>query len=117
MNKVLDKATNHFRQKLNGEMKSITVPEWDNTKIYFKTAITLREQSRLIELASQNKQVEALVESLIVKARNEDGSKMFTVADKMVLLNEVDPNVLIRVVGEINESSDLSNDLEAAEKN
>jgi hypothetical protein len=116
MNKVLDKATGHFRNKLNEEMKSITVPEWD-CKIYFKTVVTLREQSKLIELATQGKQVEALVESLIVKARNEDGTKMFTFADKATMLNEVDPNVIIRVVGEINELSDKSQDMETIEKN
>jgi hypothetical protein len=40
---------------------------------------------------------------------------MFTFADKMVFLNEVDPKVLIRVVGEMNSVGDL--DLENAEKN
>jgi hypothetical protein len=116
MNKVLDKATGHFRNKLNEEMKSITVPEWD-CKIYFKSVVTLREQSKLIELASQGKQVEALVESLIVKARNEDGTKMFTFADKATILNEVDPAVMIRVVGDINASSDEFQDMEKVEKN
>ena len=116
MNKVLDKATSHFRNKLNEDMQSIFVPEWD-CKIYFKTVVTLREQSRLIELASQGKQVEALVESLIVKARNEDGSKMFAMADKMTMLNEIDPNVIIRVVGEINGAADQETGMEAVEKN
>jgi hypothetical protein len=116
MSKVLDKATGHFRNKLNEEMKSIFVPEWE-CKIFFKTVITLREQSKLIELASQGKQVEALVESLIVKARNEDGTKMFTFADKATMLNEVDPAVIIRVVSEINEVHDNNQDLEKIEKN
>jgi hypothetical protein len=116
MNKVLERATGHFRNKLNEEMKSQFVPEWD-CKIYFKTVITLREQSRLIELVSQGKQVEALVESLIVKARNEDGTKMFTTADKMTMLNEIDPNVIIRVVGEINAATDQEQSMEAVEKN
>jgi hypothetical protein len=51
-----------------------------------------------------------------VKARNEDGTKMFTMPDKMILLNEVDPNIIIRVVGEINIAND-DVDLETAEKN
>lgn len=117
MNKVLDNATSHFRTKISADMKSVVVPEWGDQKIWFKNAITLREQSKLIELASQGKQVEALVESLIVKARNEDGSKMFTFADKMVFLNEVDPGVIIRVVGEINSANDEELDLEKVEKN
>lgn len=117
MNKVLDAATSHFREKISGEMSSITVPEWNNTKIYFKKSITLREQSRLIELATKGQTVEALVETLIVKARNEDGSKMFTIADKMTFLNEVDPNVVIRVVGDINDAVGQDQDVEQVEKN
>lgn len=113
--KVLEKATSHFRQKISADLKSVYVPEWD-AKVYFKSAITLKEQSKLIELASQGKQVEALVESLIVKARNEDGTKMFGLADKVVLMNEVDPNVIIRVVGEIN-SANEEDSLETVEKN
>jgi hypothetical protein len=105
MSKVLDRATTHFRAKISGEMKKIHVPEWD-CDIYFKATLTLKEQGKLVELASQGKQVEALVESLIVKARNQDGTKMFAMPDKMVLLNEVDPNVIIRVVGEINAVTD-----------
>jgi hypothetical protein len=116
MSKVLDKATSHFRTKISADMKSVFVPEWD-TKIWFKAAITLRDQSKLIELATQGKQVEALVESLIVKARNEDGTKMFNMVDKVTLMNEVDPNIIIRVVGEINNANDDEQDLEQVEKN
>lgn len=116
MSKVLEKATAHFRDKISGEMKQIYVPEWD-CKIYFKSSITLREQSKLIELATQGKTVEALVETLIVKARNEDGSKMFTIAEKAIFMNEVDPNVIIRIVSEINEVSQIDNNMETVEKN
>jgi hypothetical protein len=116
MSKILDNATSHFREKLSEEMKTMTVPEWGNIKIYFKSVMTLKEQSKLIELASTGKTVEALVETLIVKARNEDGTKMFTMPDKMTLMNEVDPNVIIRIVGEINEATREEDDLEKIEK-
>ena len=116
MSKVLEQATAHFRNKVGGEMKFIHVPEW-NSKIWFKPSITLKEQSKLIELSSQGKTVEALVESLIVKARNEDGSKMFTMVDKVTFMNEVDPQIIIRVVGEINNVNDTEQDLETVEKN
>jgi hypothetical protein len=115
MSKVLEKATSHFRGKLSAELMKVEVPEWE-AQIYFKPTITLKEQGKLIELASSGKQVEALVETLIVKARNEDGSKMFTQMDRQVLLNEVDPGVLIRVVSEINNNID-NNDMDAVEKN
>ena len=116
MSKVLEKATSHFRAKVSGNMKFVFVPEWD-AKIYFKPSITLKEQSKLIELASQGKTVEALVETLITKARNEDGTKMFAMPDKVTFMNEIDPAVIIRVVGEINDASNTDGDLETVEKN
>ena len=115
MNKVIDKATAHFRNQISGEMKSITVPEWGDAEIFWKSSTTLRDEGKILELSQAGKTVEALVESLILRARNEDGTKMFTFADKMVFLNEVDPRVLIRVVGEMNNVQDL--DLDNAEKN
>ncbi len=116
MSKVLDQATAHFRSKISGEMKKITVPEW-NCDIYFKESNTLKEEGKIIELAQQGKTVEALVETLIVKARHLDGTRMFTFADKAVLLNEVDPNVVIRVVGEMNIANTESRDFGEIEKN
>jgi hypothetical protein len=65
MSKVLEQATNHFRAKISGDMKSIEVPEW-GAKIWFKASVNLREQGKLIELAQQGKTVEALVETLII---------------------------------------------------
>ena len=112
---VLENATKHFRTQLSGALQSISVPEWD-CKIYFKTTLTLKEQTKLIELAQAGKTTEALVETLITKARNEDGTRMFQTADKVVFMNEVDPEVLIRVVGEINNFS-AGETVEAAEKN
>ena len=111
MSKILDKATAHFRNQISGEMRSVTVPEWGDAKIFWKSATTLRDEGKILELSQAGKTVEALVESLILRARNEDGSKMFTPADKMIFLNEVDPKVLIRVVGEMNNiTEDLSGD-------
>jgi hypothetical protein len=116
MSKVLDKATAHFRSRIGGEMKKITVPEWE-CDIYFKSSTNLREQSKLIELSQQGKTVEALVESLIIKARHQDGTKMFAMPDKITLMNEVDPSIIIRVVGEMNEVTNEDFDQEAVEKN
>lgn len=116
MSKVLEKATAHFRTQVSGTMNKIHVPEWE-CDIYFKSVNTLREESKLIELAQQGKTVEALVETLIMKARNIDGSKMFGLPDKMIFMNEVDPQVVIRVVGEMNVSNADNSNLENIEKN
>lgn len=116
MSKALEKATAHFRAQVGGTMNKITVPEWE-TDIYFKSVNTLREESKLIELAQQGKTVEALVETLIMKARNQDGTKMFGLPDKMIFMNEVDPQVVIRVVGEMNVANAENSNLDDIEKN
>lgn len=113
MSKILDKATAHFRNKISGEMRKIHVPEWE-CDIWVKSSATLREETKILELSQQGKTVEALVESIIVKARNEDGTKMFAMPDKMVFMNEVDPSVIIRVAAEIN---NVSLTMDEAEKN
>lgn len=113
MSKILEKATAHFRNKISGEMRKISVPEWE-CDIWVKNSATLREESKILELSQQGKSVEALVESIIVKARNEDGTKMFTLPDKVTFMNEVDPAIIIRVAAEIN-SIPLS--MDEAEKN
>ena len=114
-NSILENATTHFRNKISGEMKMIEVPEWD-CKIWFKASNTLTEEGKLIKLAQDGKTIEALVEQLIMKSRNEDGTRLFRPADKAVFMNEVDPTVLIRVVGEMNAITDEYN-LEEAVKN
>ena len=115
MSKIIEKATAHFRNQISGEMKMIEVPEWE-CKIFYKSANTLRDEGKILELSQQGKTIEALVESLIIRARNEDGTKMFTSADKMIFMNEVDPKILIRIVGAMNSvSEELGEDL--VEKN
>lgn len=114
MSKVLEKATAHFRNKIAGEMKSIEVPEWE-TKIYFKKSSTLKEESKILELSQQGKTVEALVESIIIRARNEDGTKMFSMPDKITFMNEIDPAIIIRIAGEMNGVN--LDSMEDAEKN
>lgn len=101
MSKILERATAHFREQLNNPMDVIDVPEW-GTKIYFKRVTTLKEESKVMELSQSGKTVEALVESIVMRARNEDGSKMFTMPDKITILNEVDPKVIIRIAGAMN---------------
>jgi hypothetical protein len=114
MNNVIEKATAHFRNKIGGAMRMIEVPEWE-TKIWFKGTSTLKEESKILELSQQGKTVEALVESIIIRARHEDGTKMFTIADKPIFLNELDPAIIIRIAGEINGVS--METLEQVEKN
>ena len=55
-----------------------------------------------MELQSQGKTVEALVESVVTKARTKDGKRMFHDADRIKLMNEADPQTVLKVATAIN---------------
>ena len=109
---VLNNATAHFKEVLAQNMKSVEVPEWNST-LYFKPAVSFAQEQNVIKLHAEGKQVEALVESLINRACDADGKRVFKSADKVTLMNEVDPAVILRVVNAMNnvgfEESDLGN--------
>ena len=90
-----------YQKAIAGDLEKITVKEWD-MEIYCKRTYAFRDESKVIELQQQGKTVEALVESLIVKALDKDGQKIFVDADRVNLMNEADPAVIIKVAGLIN---------------
>lgn len=101
MSKTLEKISSHYQKAIAGELEKITVPEWD-MDIYCKKTYAFRDEAKVIELQQQGKTVEALVESLIVKALDKEGKKLFHDADRVNLMNEADPSVIIKVAGQIN---------------
>lgn len=106
---VIANAKGHFKTKLTDKMESIEVPEWDTT-VYYRSSATLKQTEEVVALHRENKVAEALAQVLISRALNEDGKKMFTVADKNDLMNNVDPDVVTRIATHI-----LNSEPEAAE--
>lgn len=103
---VIDKATAHFEEVLaQGLRGPIDVPEWD-TKVYYKPSTTMYEESKIIELTQANKTTEALVTTLIMRARDKDGEPLFTGADKQKLMRAVDPKVILSIVTQMGGDSD-----------
>jgi hypothetical protein len=98
---VIDNAKKHFKESLAQGMKAVEVPEWETT-LYFKAAVSFAQEQKVIQLHSEGKQVEALVESLVSRACDAEGNKVFKFADKVILMNEVDPAVILRVVNQMN---------------
>jgi hypothetical protein len=99
-NPVLAKAVEHFKNR-DSELKEFDVEEWGTT-VYYKQLGSFKDQSAIMQLHQQGKVVEALVETIIVKALNADGTKMFQPAERTILLNSVDPDVLIKVATVLN---------------
>lgn len=110
---VLENVKAHYKTKLSGQLEKISVPEW-KTDIYFKQAHPFAVESKIIELQQAGKTVEALVESVILKALDPDGKQLFNKFDKTTLMNEADPNVLMRVAAVLNATT---SDYESVEKN
>lgn len=105
-NPVLQKASEHFKSQLSGGMKTIEVPEWETT-IYYKPIATFAEQQKVFEYHNKGQLVEALIETLITRAKTEEGKNMFSRGEFAFLMNEVDPEIITRIVTEMNNKSEL----------
>lgn len=107
---VLDNMVAHFSEQ---EMKEIEVPEWGDEQgslIIYTKPFTLKEQKRLTTLA-KNDAIEMLAHTLIMKALNANGEKLFNLGDKTKLMNNVDPFILARVVAEITATDSIEDHL------
>jgi hypothetical protein len=110
---VLTNAKNHFKDVLAQGMKEVEVPEWETT-MFFKPATTFAQEQGVVKLHQEGKLTEALVETLITRALDKDGKRVFKGADRVVLMNQVDPAIIMRIITELN--SDEAEVQESLEK-
>ncbi len=108
---VIANAKTHFKTKLTDKLEWVECPEW-KTKIYFKGSATLKQTEEVIALHRENKVAEALATVLVSRALNEDGTKMFTIADKFDLMNNVDPEIITNMATHILNSEPKAEDIE-----
>lgn len=107
---VIDNMKTHFSNK---DVRTIEVNEWgdgDNPLVIYVKPFTLAEQKKLYNM-SQNDDMEMLAYTLIMKALDKEGEKIFNLGDKQDLLNNVDPFVLADVVSKITESTTVDDHL------
>lgn len=95
----------HFQNKIAGNLNKHHVEEW-GIDVYYRTTTSLKQEARIVELSSQGKTVEALVESIIMKALDEAGNPLFNQYDKAALMNEADPTLVLNLSRVLN-GSDL----------
>jgi len=112
---VLEKATAQFREKISGELQFVLVPEWGEPdkplKVYYKPAINFKAQGKILALFKADKDEEAVCQSLIIKALDEDGNHIFKQTDMPNLLHEVDPDVVNRILSEMSINIDDAEEL------
>ena len=72
----------------SGELRQVVgvLPNGDTVDIYFKP-MTLREKGKILKTLERNP-AEAVVETLIVRARDKDGGKLYSLAQKSEFMSE-----------------------------
>jgi len=97
---AIDNAKKHFAEQ---DVKVIEVPEWGDEnkplKVYSKP-LTLAETSKLYKMSKED-DLTMMAYVLIYKALDENGDKLFDLADKNALLNQVDGEILVGVATQI----------------
>ena len=105
---VLDRAKEHFSGL---GRQCLTVPEWgaspDAPLMIYWTPVTVREHNKIYPPAKEPG-LEAAVTTLILKAEDVDGKKLFTDIQRDELMTRVDRRVVIRVAAAIVGDSGVS---------
>ena len=110
----LEGIIGHYKNQLAGGLGFVDVPEWGSDdqplRIWFKSATNPMTQEKLAKLVNESKPIEAAVEALIIRALNEDGTRMFKPGHRVQLMRESCVDTLIKVVGEINNYQHVDQD-------
>ena len=102
---AIQSATAHFKEKLAGKLYKYHCDEWD-MDIYYQASSSMRIESKIMSLTQNGKAADALVESIILKALDQDGNRLFKETDRAALMNEADPQVIIKVASQLNNTDD-----------
>jgi hypothetical protein len=98
---IQDKISEHFQKSVSGELQKFHCEEW-GSDIYYRNTYPFRDESKIVELAAKGMVVEALVETVLVKSRDANGKRLFADADRVKLMNEADPSVIVKIATAIN---------------
>lgn len=106
---LLQQAQEHYKAKLDAEPRALEVPEW-NATVYIKPGISLLRLGEIMELANSGKSAEAMVLTLVYRLIDEEGRPLFKKVERTEMMRSVDPDVLARIVGVINEETPTEDD-------
>ncbi len=116
MSDILERAKAHFKTRRETDMDYIDVPEWgegDKPLRIFWRPMNLAENNQIFKYA-KNGDLEAMAQTLIVRALDEDGNRLFRPVHKTELMKHVDAKIIERIVLAMGGDDD---DVEEAEKN
>ena len=125
MSDILARALKQYQDKVaNSELLSIEVKEWPDeqgkpTLIYFKPLGTLpvREYNQFLNFAKEQT-LEAAIDLIILRALNDDKSKMFKAASRAEMVRGMDAEVVLSILSQMGEADkSYRHQLEDSEKN
>lgn len=108
---LLDKAQEHYQEVLTQEPKPIEIPEWGGT-YYVRPQISVKNKMEIQQKLTGEKMDEGLALTLIYYLVDKNGEPVLKKPDRITLMRSVDPDVLIRVAGEIADMQPKAEDLE-----
>ena len=99
---TITRATSHYAKQ---ERLIIAVPEWGDETGALQIHVfpmTMAEVNQMQKLASKKaSNIEQAANVIIVKARDKDGNRLFTLNDRDALLQEVDYRIVSRIAEKI----------------
>ncbi len=117
---AIERAVSHWADKLT-RVRTIEVPEWadeqGNPLVIYVWPANMAQRNKIAKLATEGS-LEALIESLVLRARDQDQRPLFAPKDREALMTKADPDVIVRICMDINSDLDLSDEaVGEAEKN
>jgi hypothetical protein len=107
---ILDKAKAHYQEVLSADPKPIEIPEWGGT-YYVRPQISVKNKMEIQAKLTGNQMDEGLALTLIYYLIDSNNEPCFKKAEKVEIVRSVDPDVLIRVAGEIADMQPKAEDI------
>jgi len=107
----MDAAKAHYDGVLSADPKPLTIQEWGGT-FYVRPQISVKKKMEIQAKLTGDKMDEGLALSLIYYLVDADGDPCFKKADLFDMCRSIDPDVLIRVAGEIAELQPKAEEIE-----
>ena len=106
MSNVLSVAKQHFKDRLNAELKCLEVPEWldeegNPVKIYFRPSMRLSQKSIILKHYQKDQFDKAIAYGLIFRCRDENGKMIFQQNQVDQIIDEIDPDVASWIISEM----------------
>jgi hypothetical protein len=108
---IMDAARAHYDGVLSADPKPLTIEEWGGT-FYVRPQISVKKKMEIQAKLTGDKMDEGLALSLIYYLVDADGDPCFKKADLFDMCRSIDPDVLIRVAGEIAELQPKAEEIE-----